>query len=130
MNRRIVVLALAMLLVVASWAIADQEVTFAFDKSTNDVGGAVTEYLIYRSPASGNYDMTEGKEIATVTADGSATYTATVTLPDGYSFVVVTAVGSGGESEPSNEVRCFLRQGTSRKTDPDIAPPFDVSVSQ
>ena len=115
----------------ASQVFAEQELALAFDKSANDVGGgAVIEYLVYRSPTSGGFDMSVGKEVVTIPADGSATYFFTIILPDGFSFVVVTAVGPLGESEPSNEVRYFFGEGTSRKADPDLAPPIGVTVPE
>lgn len=130
MKRNISFVGICVLVIVlfAASAFAEQEVKFAFDKSINDTPGGeeVAEYLMYRSPASGSYDMTEGKAIQTVVADGSATYTCTVTLPDGFSFVVVTARGPNGESEPSQEVRCFCRTTTTGRYNSAISPPISI----
>lgn len=109
---------------------AERELTLGFDKSISDDGQAVTEYRVYRSPVSGAYDMSPDKVIGTVPATGAETYTVTVIVPDGFSFMIATAVGPNGESLPSNELRVFLREPSGEVVDPALAPPPGIAIER
>lgn len=127
----IAVSVLGILLLSVMGAYAQREIKLGFDRSSDDDGQAVTEYRLYRSPVSGAYDMSVDKVIGTVTATGADSYTVRVALPDGFSFLIATAVGPTGESLPSNELRVFLREPeTTEVVDPDLAPPPGIGIER
>lgn len=94
-------LAIAMVLSVAPAAMAQQNVTIAWDRNTDQY---TTGYRVYYGPSPGNY-------IGNVDVGNAVTYRAAVPAGTTY-YVVVRAYNSGGQlGPPSNEIATAVSGG-------------------
>lgn len=93
------ILFMIFILFICSKVFADTEITFKWDKNLeSDLAG----YRLYKTQTSSIYTTGKGKEVIEVPA---GVETATITIPDGQWYFVLTAFDlSGNESGLSKEV--------------------------